>query len=30
MNRVEQAVSCFKSGFNCSQAILSMLNPHGA
>jgi C_GCAxxG_C_C family probable redox protein len=23
MNRVEQAVSCFKGGFNCSQAILS-------
>lgn len=23
MNRAEQAVSCFKSGFNCSQAILS-------
>lgn len=23
MNQVELAVSCFKSGFNCSQAILS-------
>lgn len=23
MSRVEQAVSCFKSGFNCSQAVLS-------
>ena len=23
MNRVEQAVSCFKSGCNCSQSILS-------
>lgn len=23
MNRVEQAVSCFKNGLNCSQAILS-------
>ena len=23
MNRVEQAVSCFKSGLNCSQSILS-------
>lgn len=23
MGRVEQAVSCFKSGFNCSQAVLS-------
>ncbi len=23
MNRVERAVSCFRSGFNCSQAILS-------
>ncbi|NLY00343.1 MAG: C_GCAxxG_C_C family protein [Rhodopirellula sp.] len=23
MSRVEQAVSCFESGFNCSQAVLS-------
>ena len=23
MSRVEQAVSCFKGGFNCSQAVLS-------
>ena len=23
MNRVERAVSCFKGGFNCSQALLS-------
>ena len=23
MNRVERAVSCFKTGFSCSQALLS-------
>ena len=23
MSRVEQAVSCFQGGFNCSQAVLS-------
>lgn len=23
MNRIEHAISCFKEGFNCSQAVLS-------
>lgn len=28
MNRVEQAVACFRSGLNCSQAILSTYAAH--
>ncbi|MBA7503098.1 hypothetical protein ES706_01705 [subsurface metagenome] len=27
MNRVERAVSCFKEGFSCSQALLSTYGP---
>ena len=27
MNRVERAVSCFKEGFTCSQALLSTYGP---
>ena len=27
MNRVERAVSCFKEGFSCSQAMLSTYGP---
>jgi len=27
MSKVEQAVSCFKDGFSCSQAILSTYGP---
>ncbi len=27
MNRVERAVSCFKEGFSCSQAMLSSYGP---
>lgn len=27
MNKTEQAVSCFKDGFSCSQAILSTYGP---
>ncbi len=28
MNRVERAVSCFKDGFSCSQALLSTYGVH--
>jgi C_GCAxxG_C_C family probable redox protein len=27
MNRIEQAVACFKEGFSCSQAVLSTYGP---